>query len=91
MSDLKRLVTPAAVSTNFPSENGSAREKVDETARRACTDLGQADEPDIRTPQAGSTLEGMSKVKRAKALLTFAQILLQAAGLVIKELDDDQH
>ncbi|MGX8009797.1 MAG: hypothetical protein E5Y89_13250 [Mesorhizobium sp.] len=36
-------------------------------------------------------LEGMSKVERAKALLTLAQILMQAAGLVVEELDDDQH
>lgn len=33
----------------------------------------------------------MSKVERAKALLTLAQILMQATGLVVEELDDDQH
>ncbi|MER9191542.1 hypothetical protein [Mesorhizobium australicum] len=36
-------------------------------------------------------LEGMSKVERAKALLTLAQILMQATCLVVEELDDDQH
>ncbi|MES0132575.1 hypothetical protein [Mesorhizobium sp. M0029] len=87
LSDLKRLVTAAAVPTNFPSENGIAREKVDETAQRACTDLGQADEPEFEPHR----LEGMSKVERAKALLTLAQILMQATGLVVEELDDDQH
>jgi hypothetical protein len=79
LSDL-RLVTPAAFFANFPSENGNAREsEVDETAQRACTDLGQADEPDIRR-------EGMSKVERSNALLTLAQILMQAAGLIVEAL-----
>ena len=36
-------------------------------------------------------LEGMNEVERAKALLTLAQILMQAAGLIVEELDDDQH
>ncbi len=53
LSDLKRLVTPIAVSTNFPSENGIAWEEVDETAQRVYVGLGQTDEPDIRAQQGG--------------------------------------
>jgi hypothetical protein len=36
-------------------------------------------------------LDGMNEAKRAKALLTLAQILMQAAGLVVEELGDGQH
>lgn len=36
-------------------------------------------------------LDGMSNTERAKAALTLAQILMQAAGLVVEELGDDQH
>jgi ABC-type uncharacterized transport system ATPase subunit len=36
-------------------------------------------------------LDGMSDAERAKAVLTLAQILMQAAGLVVEELGDDQH
>jgi hypothetical protein len=35
-------------------------------------------------------VDGMSKTERAKAVLTLAQILMQAAGLVVEELGDDQ-
>ena len=51
--DLKRLVTRTAAPTNSPSDNGIAREEIDEAARRACADVGQADEPDVRTMQSG--------------------------------------
>lgn len=50
LSDLKRLVTPTAARTHSPSENGVAREEVDEAAQRACADLGQADEPLCSSP-----------------------------------------
>jgi hypothetical protein len=36
-------------------------------------------------------LDGMSDAERAKTVLTLAQILMQAAGLVVEELGDDQH
>ena len=36
-------------------------------------------------------LDGMNEAKRAKALLTLVQILMQAAGLVVEELGDGQH
>ena len=35
-------------------------------------------------------VDGMSDTERAMALLTLAQILMQAAGLVVEELGDDQ-
>lgn len=35
-------------------------------------------------------LEGMTGTERAKATTTLAQILMQAAGLVVEELDDDR-
>lgn len=35
-------------------------------------------------------LDGMSGTERAKATTTLAQILMQAAGLVVEGLDDDR-
>ncbi len=35
-------------------------------------------------------LDGMDDRERAKATITLAQILMQAAGLVIEEPDDDR-
>ena len=35
-------------------------------------------------------LGGLSEKERAKAVLTLAQILMQAAGLVVEELGDDR-
>ena len=36
-------------------------------------------------------VDGISDAERAKAVLTLAQVLMQAAGLVVTELNDDQH
>lgn len=36
-------------------------------------------------------VEGESDAERAKAVNTLAQILMQAAGLVVEELGDDRH
>lgn len=36
-------------------------------------------------------LEGLNDTERRKAVSTLAQILMQAAGLVVEELRDDQH
>ena len=85
LSDLKRLVTSVAVSTNSPSENGLAWEEVDETEQRARTNLEQTDEPDIRALK----VDGMSAAERAKTVMTLAQILMQAAGLVVEEFGDE--
>jgi hypothetical protein len=35
-------------------------------------------------------LDGLGGKERAEATLTLAQILMQAAGLVVEELDDDR-
>ena len=35
-------------------------------------------------------VDGMSEAERMKAVITLAQILMQAAGLVVEELSDDQ-
>ena len=35
-------------------------------------------------------LDGMSGTERTKAATTLAQILMQTAGLVVEELDDDR-
>jgi hypothetical protein len=51
LSDLKRLVTSAAVSPNSQRDDGIAWEQVDEQARHARANLGQTDEPDIRASQ----------------------------------------
>lgn len=35
-------------------------------------------------------VEGMNDADRAKAMTTLAQILMQAAGLIVEELDDER-
>lgn len=37
------------------------------------------------------TLDGLSDKDRKKAVATLACLLMQAAGLVVEELNDDQH
>jgi hypothetical protein len=37
-----------------------------------------------------SRLEGLDSVEREKIILALAQILMQAAGLFVEELDDDK-
>jgi len=37
-----------------------------------------------------SRLDGLDSAERAKIILALAQILMQAAGLVVEELDDDK-
>jgi len=36
-------------------------------------------------------VEGLNDAERAEAITTLAQVLMQAAGLVIEELDDERH
>ncbi len=36
-------------------------------------------------------LEGVARHERDKVILALAQILMQAAGLEVEELDDDKH
>lgn len=35
-------------------------------------------------------MDGMSEAERTKAVITLAQILMQATGLVVEELGDDR-
>ena len=35
-------------------------------------------------------VDGMNDVERAEATTTLAQLLMQAAGLIVEELDDDR-
>ena len=37
------------------------------------------------------TLDGLSEKDRKKAILTLACLLMQAAGLVVEEFNDEQH
>lgn len=37
------------------------------------------------------TLDGLIEKDRKKAILTLACLLMQAAGLVVEEFNDDQH
>ncbi|HVT30125.1 MAG TPA: hypothetical protein VHE81_19090 [Lacipirellulaceae bacterium] len=39
---------------------------------------------------ANSRLEGLSALERNKIISTLAQILMQAAGIRVEELDDDK-
>lgn len=36
-------------------------------------------------------VDGMSEAERTKAVITLAQILMPAAGLVVEELGDERH
>lgn len=36
-------------------------------------------------------VDGMNEAERTKAVITLAQILMQAAGLVVEEIGDDRH
>lgn len=36
-------------------------------------------------------VEGMNEAERAKAIITLAHILMQAAGLVVEELGDERN
>jgi hypothetical protein len=36
-------------------------------------------------------LAGLNSLDRSKAIIALAQILMQAAGLSVEELDDDEH
>ena len=38
-----------------------------------------------------SSLEGLGALERNKIISTLAQILMQAAGIRVEELDDDKH
>ncbi len=38
----------------------------------------------------GSSLEGLGALERNKIISTLAQILMQAAGIRVEELDDDK-
>ena len=35
-------------------------------------------------------VDGMNDAERAESIITLAQILMQAAGLIVEELDDDR-
>ncbi|OWO89829.1 hypothetical protein B5E41_29835 [Rhizobium esperanzae] len=37
------------------------------------------------------TIDGLSDKKHKKAIATLACLLMQAAGLIVEELNDDQH
>jgi hypothetical protein len=37
-----------------------------------------------------SKVAGMDKVERAGAVATLAQVLMQAAGLIVEDIDDEQ-
>ena len=37
------------------------------------------------------TIDGLSDKERKKAISTLACLLMQAAGLIVEELNDDQH
>jgi hypothetical protein len=85
--DLKRLLASTAPSSNLPSENGIARGgKLMKNDRAPAPNSGrhmsQMFEP-LR-------LDGIGRRERAEATLTLAQILMQAAGSVVEELDDYQ-
>ena len=85
--ELERLLMGAANPAHSRSDVGIVREEGNEVSQVAGGGAGSADEPVIRhtagwkdwAPRSGD-----------KIISTLAQILMQAAGLSVEELDDDK-
>lgn len=85
--ELRELVTRVAGPAHFRGEHGFAREEGNEASQHGGTGSLPAIEPGLRTPPAG----GAGRSGAAKGASMLAQILMQAAGLVVEGLGDDQH
>ena len=62
-----------------------------ETLRRTRNTLVPASGRQLDLICKTRTLDGLSDKDRKKAILTLACLLMQAAGLVVEELNDQQH
>ncbi|WP_318868346.1 hypothetical protein [Sinorhizobium meliloti] len=85
--ELNRLVSGGCKAAPFRSGRRITQEDHDEIPQYAGAGVGPAARPDIKTRM----LDGLSDKDRKKAISTLACLLIQAAGLVVEELNDDQH
>ena len=84
--ELKRLLMCAADTTHSWGDSGILQEDHHDVSQAAVADRGSADEPAIRRQKIGR----IESAERDKVVLILAQILTQAAGLNVEELEDDK-
>ena len=84
--ELRRLLMGISKPTHSRSDVGIVRGKNNAVSQVAGSGAGPADEPVICRQQAG----WVGRLERNKIILTLAQILMQAAGIRVEELDDDK-
>lgn len=87
LTEVSGLVTPAIKPAYFRSEQGVAREEG--MAHRTMPAPAYGRQLNLEFEPRG--LEGLDDAERRKAVSTLAQILMQAAGLMVEELSDDRH
>ncbi len=68
------------------SDSAIVREEANDASQIAGSDLKSANEFAVRRRR----LEGLVSLERDEIVLVLAQILMQAAGLSVEELDDDK-
>ena len=68
------------------SDIAIVQEESNEVSQSAGRGAGPANEPVVRQKR----LEGLGSAERNKMISALAQILMQAAGLSVEELDDDE-
>ena len=76
----------AAVHHHSWGDSGILQEDHHDASQAAVADRGSADEPAIRRQK----IEGLIPAERDKVVLILAQILTQAVGLNVEELEDDK-
>ena len=82
---LNQVLTDAERNRRSPDDSTIVQEERNEDDHNASPDPGAAAiEPVVH-------LTGISLLDRSKARILLAQILMQAAGLSVEELDDDKH
>ena len=85
--ELERLLIRPANPAHSQSDVAIVREEGNEVSQIAGGDAEPADEPAIRQRPAG---RGGSPPSGTRSFRSLAQILMQAAGLSVEELEDDQ-
>lgn len=85
--ELNRLLGGSPNPAHSQIEHALIREKGSEASQIAGSGiLASADDPLVRQRKT----EGLAVHERDKVVLALAQILMQAAGLKVEELDDDK-
>ena len=84
--ELKRLLIGSINPARCRSDVAIVPEESNAISQSVGGGAGSAAHPDIRPHQ----LEGLGSAERDKIISALAQILMQAAGLSVEELDDDK-